>query len=73
AASRRHDTARGANLAIGATYLLVGVLGLFINGDNDANILALNGADNVLHLLSGAVLAGVAVAADKNRARSTTA
>lgn len=70
AASRRHDTARGANLAIGATYLLVGVLGLFVL-DSEVNILALNGADNVLHLLSGALLAGVAVAADKGRTRTT--
>lgn len=69
AAAKRHDSARGANLAIGATYLLVGVLGLFIL-DTEANILALNGADNVLHLVSGAVLLGVALAADKNaRAR----
>lgn len=69
AASRRHDTARSANLAIGATYLLVGVLGLFVL-DSDANILALNGADNVLHLLSAAVLLGVALAADKSRAHT---
>jgi hypothetical protein len=64
AASRRHDTSRGANLAIGVTYLLVGVLGLFLL-DSDANILALNGADNVLHLLSGALLTAVALGADK--------
>jgi hypothetical protein len=71
AASRRHDTARGANLAIGATYLVVGLLGLFLL-DSDANILALNGADNVLHLLSGALLAGVALTQDKNRAHTGT-
>jgi hypothetical protein len=68
AASRRHDSARGANLAIGATYLLLGVLGWFIEG-TDINILALNSADHVLHLLSGAVLAGTALAADKTRSR----
>ena len=70
AASRRHDSARGANLAIGATYLLVFLIGLFIAGDKSANILALNGADNVLHLISGALLAGVALTQDKDRARS---
>jgi len=64
AASRRLDTARGANLAIGATYLLLGVLGWFIN-DTAIDVIALNSADHLLHLASGAVLAGVAVAADK--------
>jgi hypothetical protein len=69
AASRRLDLSRNANLAIGATYLLVGLVGLFVL-DSDANILALNDADNVLHLVSGAVLAGVALAADKDRGRA---
>ena len=63
-ASKRHDTARSANLAIGATYLLLGVLGPVING-SAVDIIALNGADNVLHLLSGLLLVAVAVAADK--------
>jgi hypothetical protein len=69
AASRAHVSARGANLAVGATYLLVGIIGLFVI-DNSINILAVNGADNALHLVSGAVLAGTALAADKARART---
>ncbi|MCW2681873.1 MAG: hypothetical protein JWM62_3274 [Frankiales bacterium] len=70
AASKRHDTARSANLAIGATYLLLGVLGPVING-SAVDIIALNGADNVLHLLSGVLLLGVALLADKDaRSRS---
>ena len=64
-ASRRHDTARGANLAIGATYLLLGVLGPLIN-DTAVDIIALNGADNGLHLVSGLLLLAVALFADKN-------
>ena len=64
-ASRRHDTARGANLAIGATYLLLGILGPFIT-DTDVNIIALNGADNGLHIASGLLLLAVALFADKN-------
>lgn len=68
AASRRTETARRANMIIGATYLVLGVIGWFITG-TEANILALNAADHWLHLLSGAVLVGVAVAADK-RART---
>ena len=63
-ASRRHDAARGANLAIGVTYLALGLLGPLITG-TDLNIVALNGADHVLHLLSGAVLTAVALLADK--------
>lgn len=47
--------ARIAATAVGVTYLAVGVLGLFAIG-SDANVLALNAPDNMLHLLSGAVL-----------------
>lgn len=49
------NAARAINTTVGATYLLVGILGLFMT-DSEANILALNGADNVLHLASAAVL-----------------
>jgi len=46
------------------------VLGPFLTG-TQANVLALNSPDHVLHLLSGLVLAGVGVAADKsNRVRA---
>lgn len=68
AASRRLDTARGANLAIGVTYVALGVLGPFIN-DTAVDVIGLNGADHVLHLVSGAVLAAVALLADKSRSR----
>ncbi len=70
AASRRLDTARGANLAIGVTYLLLGALGPVIN-DTPVDIIGLNGADHVLHLVSGALLAAVALLADK-RAHTRT-
>ncbi len=70
AASRTHAAARGANLAIGAVYVLLAVLGPFIN-DTAADIIGLNGADHVLHLLSGVLLVGVAVAADKARRTAT--
>ena len=64
AAGRAVSTAKGANTAVGAVYLLVGVLGLFIL-DSAANILSLNSADNVLHFASAAVLLGVGLTADK--------
>ena len=63
--NRALSTARGANSVVGAAYLLLGIVGLFIL-DSDANILALNGADNVLHLGSAALLLGVGVSADKD-------
>ncbi|WP_129336923.1 DUF4383 domain-containing protein [Cellulomonas endophytica] len=64
AASRKVSTAKGMNTTVGAVYLLVGVVGLFIL-DSSANILALNGADNVLHLGSALILLAVGLGADK--------
>ena len=63
--SRAVATAKGANTAVGAVYLLVGIIGLFVL-DSSANILSLNGADNVLHLASAIVLLGVGLSQDKN-------
>jgi len=56
--------ARTTNTIVGAAYLLLGLVGLFIL-DSAANILALNGADNVLHFASAAVLLAVGLGADK--------
>ena len=67
-ASRRTETARRLNLLIGGTYLVLGVLGWFIQ-DTAANIVALNEPDHLLHLASGAVLVGIALGTDK-RART---
>jgi Domain of unknown function (DUF4383) len=69
AASRTVSSARAANTGVGAVYLLVGVLGLFLIG-TDLNILALNGADNVLHFASAIVLLGVGLGADKRTSTS---
>jgi hypothetical protein len=55
------------NTLVGGLYLVLGVIGLFIL-NNDVNILALNGADNVLHFGSAAVLLAVGL----TRARRTT-
>jgi uncharacterized membrane protein YuzA (DUF378 family) len=65
AASKRLAAARSANITIGAVYLLLGVLGPFIN-DTVIDIIALNPADNWLHILSGLVLLGVGFLADKD-------
>jgi hypothetical protein len=64
AASRAVSTAKGANTLVGAVYLLVGIVGLFVL-DSSANILSLNSADNVLHLASAIVLLGVGLSQDK--------
>jgi hypothetical protein len=68
AAMRTISVAKGANSLVGAVYLVVGIIGLFIL-DSSANILSLNGADNVLHLASALVLLGVALSQDKGIAR----
>jgi hypothetical protein len=56
--------ARTVNTAVGAVYLLVGILGLFLLS-SPLNIIALNGADNVLHLASAVLLLGVGLSLDK--------
>ncbi|NEM91803.1 DUF4383 domain-containing protein [Galbitalea soli] len=56
--------AKGLNTTVGAVYLLVGILGLFLVGSS-LNILALNAADNVLHFASAIVLLAVGLGADK--------
>ena len=63
--------ARSVNTTVGAVYLLVGILGLFLL-DSAANIIALNGADNVLHLASAILLLGVGLSQDKKINRRTT-
>lgn len=72
AARKSVPAAKSMNTLVGAVYLLVGVLGLFLVG-SAANILALNGADNVLHLASALVLLGVGLAADKKVATAPAA
>lgn len=57
--------ARSANVLIGAVYLALGALGLFITGDNPLNVIALNGSDNGLHLVIGAVLVAVGLGTDR--------
>lgn len=57
--------ARVGNTVIGAVYLALGVLGLFIVGDNPLNIIALNGADNWLHIVIGAVLVAIGLGSDR--------
>jgi vacuolar-type H+-ATPase subunit I/STV1 len=55
ASSRSEASARAVSILIGAVYLVVGVLGLFINGSSDLNILNINQPDNALHFASAAL------------------
>ncbi len=55
ASSRSDSSARTVSILIGAVYLVVGVLGLFINGTSDLNLLNINQPDNALHLASAAL------------------
>jgi Domain of unknown function (DUF4383) len=57
---RRLDTARAYGWLLAAGYGLAFIYGLFAAGNSDINFLSLNGADNILHLVSA--LAGVAIA-----------
>ena len=69
AARAGHRRARQANLTVGAAYFLVFLYGLFAaNKDEAYNFLALNNADNLLHIATALVLLGVALGADKDRA-----
>ena len=65
AAGLRGDiAARAANRGFGVLYLVLFVAGLFLVG-TALNIVALNGQDNVLHLVLGLALAGVGFGADR--------
>jgi hypothetical protein len=53
AASRKESSARVVSALIGAVYLVVGVVGLFVvGGSSELNILNLNQPDNLLHFAS---------------------
>ncbi|HEY3009463.1 MAG TPA: DUF4383 domain-containing protein [Micromonosporaceae bacterium] len=56
--------AKTANVLFGVVYLVVFAYGLFAVGSG-ANIIALNGADNALHLVLGLVLTTVGLATDR--------
>lgn len=64
------SAAKTANSTVGAVYLLVGIVGLFLTS-SALNIIALNGADNVLHLASALVLLTVGLSQDRTAAART--
>ncbi|MGH2654113.1 MAG: DUF4383 domain-containing protein [Actinomycetota bacterium] len=54
------SAARGVNGLVGATYLVVGIVGLFMVGES-WNFLALNHPDNALHFASALLALGVSL------------
>jgi len=56
--------AKTVNIVIGATYLLLGIVGFFLVG-TALNILALNTFDHFLHLASALVLLGVGLGTER--------
>lgn len=58
---------RGVNATVGASYLLVGILGLFMINES-WDFLALNQADNVLHFATAIVALALALRPEGARA-----
>jgi hypothetical protein len=65
AALTRLRAAKAVNTIAGLIFFVVGVAGLFIVG-NGANVLSLNGDDNVLHFASAAILLAVGLGVDRD-------
>lgn len=65
--------ARSVNMAVGAVYTLVGIAGFMIDRESGVNILALNMADNWLHIVTGLAALGVAMYAGREVATRRTA
>jgi hypothetical protein len=57
--------AKAVNTVVGAVYLLLFAVGLVIVGDHAANVIALNAADNGLHLVLGVALLGAGLGLDR--------
>lgn len=58
--------AKLANSGIGALFLLLGGVGLFIfEGNNPLNVFAFNGADSILHLATAVVLLAVGLGSER--------
>ena len=62
---RSTPAARSTNITVGAVYLVLGIIGFFLVG-TALNILALNTADHILHLLSAIVLLGTGLGLERD-------
>lgn len=58
--------ARAMNMTVGLGYLAVGIAGLFLaDGNQEMNILAINQADNALHIGTALLALGIALFTDR--------
>lgn len=71
--ARTHDGARTYLLAGAVIYPVLFIYGLFVGGDDDANFIPMNGADDVLHLLLAIVFIGAYFVAGRERPATTVA
>lgn len=68
AMAKRTDSARNYLIGGGVIYLVVFLYGLLIDFGSDANIINLNAADNVLHLVLGSAMIALGLISGKDRA-----
>ena len=65
-----YAAARRMNILVGVAYLATFLLGLFM-ANKEWDFLALNGADNILHLVTGALALGIGLRRERETARGT--
>ncbi len=63
--------AKTVTTVAGTAFLVLGIAGLFVIG-SPFNVLALNGADNVLHFASAVVLLAVGLGSDRSVTTAVT-
>jgi hypothetical protein len=73
ALARTYDGARTYLLGSGVIYAVLFIYGLFVGGDDDANFVPMNGADDVLHLVLAVALLGAWAVTARERSPRTTA
>jgi hypothetical protein len=71
--ARTHEGARTYLLGGSLIYSVLFIYGLFVGGDDDANFIPMNGADDVLHLLLAIAFIGAYVVTGRERPGATVA
>jgi Domain of unknown function (DUF4383) len=71
--ARTHEGARTYLLAGSIIYPVLFIYGLFVGGDDDANFIPMNGADDVLHLLLSIAFIGAYFVTGRERPAATVA
>ena len=71
--ARTHEGARTYLLAGSIVYPALFIYGLFVGGDDDANFIPMNGADDVLHLALAVAFIGAYFVTGRERPAATVA